>query len=436
MARLSTGRPTPATRAPAATQAGADVRTHAAQEQPNSAAAVLLTGATLAAGGLNYGYAVLVGRWLTPGEFVGYASVAAMLLAAGTLAEASLPWLLAREVVRSHSAVQRRQAVTMTVAASVAQGAVAAGVSAALAAHLHQPPGAGVIALTAVCMVVLFPGSTLIGYVQGVGRFRAIAGIRLLEAGVKVGLGVALMRAGLGVLGALGGILAADLAALAVAATLARADLRWHPARLGEGRLWRDSGSMTLLQGLLAAVVAADTVTIGALGLGAPETAGYQLAVVLSRGPQFVSAAVALVAFTALVGQNRRRALAVAIRTYALVAVPGALLVALVPRALLTAVFPGLGAHAAAVLAWTALSGLMVGLLGLLVAACQARMLIRSSAAVLGVAVVTEPVVVTVAAHAGGVSAVAACVAAALTLTAAGLAVVSIRNLSTPERPQ
>ena len=59
----------------------------------------------------------------------------------------------------------------------------------------------------ALATLVIFLGSTTIGYLQGQGRFKAIAVYRIVEVGMKVTVGLAAVFAGFGASGALAGVL-------------------------------------------------------------------------------------------------------------------------------------------------------------------------------------------------------------------------------------
>ena len=141
---------------------------------------------------VNYAF-TLVMLWLLPtSEFSEVASVSALLLIAGTVAGAAIPWVLAREVLRSGSdEVRRQRAVSFSIAATLVQGAAAGLVACLIAVHYTDSV---VIAATFFSVVFIFMAATATGYLQGLHRFRLIATLKVAEAVIKIGAGLAWWR--------------------------------------------------------------------------------------------------------------------------------------------------------------------------------------------------------------------------------------------------
>ena len=126
------------------------------------------------------------------------ASVSALLLIAGTVAGAALPWVLAQEVVRSGTdRARRRSAVSFCVVATVLYQGGGAGLAACLIT-VHSTDGA-ILAATFCSVLFIFMAATAVGYLQGLHRaFRLIAVLKVSEATVKIGAGVGLVALGAG----------------------------------------------------------------------------------------------------------------------------------------------------------------------------------------------------------------------------------------------
>src|SRR4051812_22973518 len=98
--------------------------TSAPPARRNEAVVVL---ATVVISLLNYGYTMLL-VWMLPArEYAVVGSVSALLLICGTVAGASSPWVLAREVAQAgDDELRRRSAVSFCLLTTFAQGLVAA----------------------------------------------------------------------------------------------------------------------------------------------------------------------------------------------------------------------------------------------------------------------------------------------------------------------
>ena len=109
------------------------------------------------------------------------------MLVCGTVATASAPWVLAQEVARAKGDSGRRQAaVAFCAAANLAQGLIAAALTAAVASRYADGRVVGVVTGSA---MVIFAAATAVGYLQGLTRFRLIAALRVAEVVVKIGGG-------------------------------------------------------------------------------------------------------------------------------------------------------------------------------------------------------------------------------------------------------
>ena len=335
---------------------------------------------------VNYAF-TLVMLWLLPTrEFSEVASVSALLLIAGTVAGAALPWVLAQEVVRSGAdRARRRSAVSFCVVATVLQGA-AAGLAACLIA-VHYTNSA-VLAATFCSVLFIFMAATATGYLQGLHRFRLIAALKVAEAAVKIGAGVGLVALGAGAGGAIAGFaLGAGVVAGAGLILMAR-DLRLSWSALSGHGLWASTQGLLAIQAGVAVLASLDVV-IGSLVLGTTRAfATYQAANILGRVPVFIGTALSVVVFTRMITVHRTESvIRESVGLYIKVCVPLTLITASLPPQILTAVFPARYGDVGAVLPWTALAGLVMGAVNLATTYFQAAGRYRRVAMLLGAGV-------------------------------------------------
>jgi amino acid adenylation domain-containing protein len=332
---------------------------------------------------LNYGY-TLVLLWLLPArEFAEVGSISALLLICGTVSGAALPWVLAQEVLRSRDdEVRRRIAVTFCLFATVLQGA-AAGLATCLIA-LHYSNGPALAA--AFCSVVLiFVAATAAGYFQGLQRFRLIASLRVAEVVVKIGAGVGLVTLGAGAGGAIAGF-ALGAAVVAGAGLAAMApNVRWNREALAGRNLWSSTQGLMAIQGGVAVLASMDVV-IASLVLGAqPALATYQAANIFGRVPVFVGAALSIVVFPRMIAGRRHPRVLIrdSLALYVRLCLPIALITATLPASVVGMLFPARYGNVGEVLPWTALAGLVMGVVNLTTTYFQAAGLFRRTTSLL-----------------------------------------------------
>jgi O-antigen/teichoic acid export membrane protein len=152
---------------------------------------------------LNYSFSLIL-LWLLPArEYSVVASVTALLLVFGTVAGASAPWILAREVAVSATDTKRRQRA-LAFAGVVAFGQAAA---AALICTIIVGSYADLKTTIVSCCgtIVIFIAAASVGYLQGIERFNVIFYLRIGEVLVKLAAGIALVKLGVGAWGPISG---------------------------------------------------------------------------------------------------------------------------------------------------------------------------------------------------------------------------------------
>ncbi|MEV4742688.1 glycosyltransferase [Streptomyces sp. NPDC049555] len=263
--------------------------------------ALLLTAATVAVGLGNYGLSLLLVRLLAPSDFTVYSAVSSVLLSVGTLAGATVPWVLAREVAAgAPGGARRRRAVRsclwLALGLSLATAVVAC---AAVASYAGPGP---VAALAAAC-VTIWLNSVGAGYLQGREHFARLGALRVGEVAVRIAVTVATVAAGWGAAGALGAFAAG--AAVTTAAGLAA--LRRDLAAPGAGEkagstsgLWRHAARIGGIQLLVCVLFTSDVVVAASVRGGSADLAPYQALLVLARVPLFLATALATVVFPRL----------------------------------------------------------------------------------------------------------------------------------------
>lgn len=231
--------------APARERAAALLRSAAARH------GLLLGGAMLAAGALDYGVSVVAGRWLAPVDFGVFVAVTALLQVLLSVATA-LRMVVAFYTADLSARVESRAAVGPFLAGTarwclrwgLLAAAAMALASPALAAALRIPEPAPLWAASAM-VLMLFIREPVLGALQGTQAFGALGRVQVGQAVLRLVLAAALILAGGQAAGA---VLAQPLAA-AGAVALALPRLRPHLAG-GRGatgpRVSRSYATMTV----------------------------------------------------------------------------------------------------------------------------------------------------------------------------------------------
>ncbi|MGY1710115.1 glycosyltransferase [Geodermatophilus sp. SYSU D00758] len=351
----------------------------------------LLTVATVAVGLLNYLYSLGLTHVLDVGDFAVFAAGQALLLSAGTVSSTSVPWILAKALVRARTTIERRQAVWFAVVTNGALGLLAGGVVTLLAGRFAPLPVAVVVG-AATCLVFL--SSTTVGLLQGEERFGLLGALRTADALLKIVVGVVLVVLGAGAAGALSGFAAGSLLLIGATVVLAGRDIRPTPGALRLRSMWVSAAGVAGIQGLVSVLVTVDLVLVAVLTVEAASAATYQASMILSRVPLFLAGAVSASVFPLLArtGGSGRAPVGTAVRMYLTLVLPFVVALATVPAPLLDLLFPDDYADMTRLLPLTAAAGLLIGAVNLLTTFSQARgrylVTIRAQAAGLAVHVV------------------------------------------------
>lgn len=293
---------------------------------------------SVGAGGLNYLFSLSMTALLTPPQYTAFAGGQAITLVTGTVANTSVPWLLAREISRSSDRTAPRGVVWFATVLNLVLGAGAAALTMGLSVGFADP---ALMAWLGAATLGFFMASTGMGWALGHARYQLLAVLIVAEVAVKVVVGVGLVAAGAGPPGV---FIAALIGALVITGAMLRPmwrELRPTRAVLASRRLWRSAAGMGAVQAAVTLVSVIDVLFIPVCFGTRGEVAGYQVAATLTRAPLFVALAMATSAFPRLAQRPGDRLVLSATAQHVLsVLVPMLAVIATLPRPVFDSVLP------------------------------------------------------------------------------------------------
>ncbi len=167
---------------------------------------------------LNYGFSLIMGWLLLPGDFGWLAFAQAVILVAGLVLQQGFTWSLARAVANADGLKRDalvRGALVANLLLALAMGTTVACLFAAgpLRSGLETGAVATIVALT---FLFISLAATARGCAQGSGRFGMVAALQVTEILCKVLAGIALVLLGFGATGAVAGFLIGGMSATAL----------------------------------------------------------------------------------------------------------------------------------------------------------------------------------------------------------------------------
>lgn len=189
-------------------------RPAASDETPSiGRASAVLTGATLAASGVNYALNLLLARWMTPSEF-GDANLVVTAMLGLTAVAVTLQLVTAQRISTARAATQavERRALLRRAWSVGLLVATAIAVSSPLIAAATSSASAVPFILLAAGLPFYLAQAVERGALQGRLRFGDLAATLIIEAVTRLGVAIALVLCGLGVSGATAGITASFVA--------------------------------------------------------------------------------------------------------------------------------------------------------------------------------------------------------------------------------
>jgi O-antigen/teichoic acid export membrane protein len=386
-----------------------------------SSRAVLVSLAMGLVGLLSYAGSLVLIHLLDAPGYRQYAAALMLVTVVGTFAAAMIPLPVAH-VIRTHApgSEGRRRGMAFAVAIGAVLG-IASAVVTALVTSAFAPPS--VVVVVALSSVALFVPSPAFGWMQGELRFVRLSVAMVIEVAIRVVVGVLAVLAGLGAPGALGGFVVGALAVLCLAPRRLGRDLAWRPGVIRERHRWSEMGGVAITQMAAAALVGADVVVVALVHADAVPTAGFQALSTLAKGPAYLATGAALVAFPLLRSVDARTGsiLRAALRSFAVIAVPAAAVVATVPHRVALLVIPDRYAGSLWLLPVLAAAGLAYATLTVFSILMVALRAFRRCGLGMLVGFVVLPAGMAMGWRLGGVSGFAVGVAGGALLSAAGL---------------
>lgn len=370
-----------------------------------SRGAALLTASTVLVGSANYGLSLVLVHLLPPAVYATYGAVASVLLTIGTLAGATVPWILAREVAVSRpGSSRRRHALRSCLRLSLGLSVVCAAVACAAVSRYATP--SLLVVLAAACVLIMLCSAGA-GYLQGRQSFGRLGALRVTEVVVRIAAAVTAAVLGWGSAGVVGAF-AVGAGVAAITGLLAmRRDLTVRQVDDGsEAReesetaahrreLWRQAAVIGGIQTLVSVLITLDVTVSSAVRGASADLATYQALLVLARVPVFLATALAMVVFPRLVatrppggGPSPSGDFRAVLRLHWVTAFAVTAVVASCPVSVLELVLPARYAESASLLLPLGLAGLAAGTINLVTTLFQAwgpvrRALILLAAAVL-----------------------------------------------------
>ncbi|HEY0934334.1 MAG TPA: glycosyltransferase, partial [Trebonia sp.] len=329
----------------------------------------------------NYAFALLL-LWILPaGDYAVVASATALLLVFGTVAGASAPWVLAREVAVSARDPRRRlRAIAFASLLAAGQAFTAALITAFIVVRYADWQTTA----TAVgAVAVIFFSAAAAGYLQGTERFTLLYLLRVAEVLAKLAVGFSLVKLGSGSWGAISGFAFGALLVLFGGVFCMRTDAlcAWRNRRAAwlrgvfrDREMWNSSTGIIGIQAGTAVIVGLDTIIASLMLAGRPDLATYQVVQILGRIPFFVASSFAVIVFPRMARLRSARKQAVNSSLHALIRVCGAaaVIVASAPSVILAQILPSRYGAYEVLLPWAAVTGLSLGGINLVTTYWQA----------------------------------------------------------------
>jgi O-antigen/teichoic acid export membrane protein/LmbE family N-acetylglucosaminyl deacetylase len=291
-------------------------------------------------GVLGYAGTVVMAHLLEAAAFSDFVAAAMLLGIVGTFAAALVPMPLIH-VIRHHPrhSEGRRRGLSFAWMVSGLAGVLAAVITGAVTVTFATPVVAAAVAVSA---LALFACSPIWAWLYGELRFVRAAALQVAEVAARIVFSVVVVLLGWSAGGALLGFAFGVVVVLLGAPWAMHRDLAWRPDALRERERWTETGSIAFAQLIASTLVGADVVLVAVLGAPATEGAGYQALSTLAKGPVYVAAGAAVVAFPLLRSKSAQLhdILTATLRSFALLAFPAAAVVATAPTPLILLVLP------------------------------------------------------------------------------------------------
>lgn len=371
-----------------------------ASTQPSASRSSLISGsAFVGVTILNYCYALAM-AWLLPVESYGVLGLTqSWILIAATLMGSGFPWDVAR-IVANGDSTEEAYAATKSALAGNLGLAVAFSLLLLLLVRVADlsfgPERPLILTLIVVESLVLAGTSVYSGVLQGTFRFGAAGLSRIIEAAIKLALGIGLVTTGYGAAGAVGATVVATVLTLAYIVWSVRGFQFWRSRRWSGWELFR--GSLTIFLGLSALTMIMNVDIIGIdlyfSGTEAVVQAGYyQAASMLPRMLVLLARIYAAALFPYIARADERQVqdyAGGALKYIVLLVVAANLVMAAIPEAILGLIFPDSYVVAAPAMRYAALGSAVLSVATVVAFFFQARNLKWPPAIILPLAAAVE----------------------------------------------
>ncbi|SEI71047.1 Membrane protein involved in the export of O-antigen and teichoic acid [Arthrobacter sp. yr096] len=307
-------------------------------------------------GVVSYACSLLMANMLGTADYTQFAAAAMLLGVVGIVASALVPLPLSHFVaVHPAGSDGRRDGMAFSVFLSCIAGIAAAATTGALTLAFSTPPLAAAVATGALAIFLMAAPS---GWLQGELRFTWYAMTTIGEVLLRLGFSVLVILLAWGAVGAILGFAVGALALVAVPWSFYR-DLQWRPGVLRQRWRWAETSDIASVLCVVSVLVGVDVVVVAFLDEG-PAAAGFQALATIAKGPVYVAAGTALVAFPLLrrPGVNVREVLGAAFASFSQLAVVAFAIIATAPHLLAGVIIPEKYHGSLELLPWLAAAGL------------------------------------------------------------------------------
>ncbi|MBN9129572.1 MAG: oligosaccharide flippase family protein [Paenarthrobacter ureafaciens] len=308
-------------------------------------------------GVVSYVCTLLMANMLETTDYTHFAAAAMLMGIVGIVASALVPLPLSHIVaVHPAGSEERRDGIAFAVFVSWAAGAASALLTGGLALVFAGPDLAAAVALGSLGIFVVTAHA---GWLQGELRFPWYSLTTIVEVFVRLLFSLVVIALAWGAGGAVAGFAVGSLVQFAVPRSFYR-DLTWRPGVLREKWRWAETSDIASVLCVVSVLVGIDVVVVGFLGGGSAEAAGFQALATIAKGPVYVAAGTALVAFPLLrsPGANVRKVLAEAFVSFGQLGTVAFAVIATAPPMMSGLIVPQKYHGSLGLLPWLAAAGL------------------------------------------------------------------------------
>ncbi|WFR84306.1 glycosyltransferase family 39 protein [Arthrobacter sp. Y-9] len=313
-------------------------------------------------GMVSYACSLLMANMLETPDYTMFAAAAMLIGIVGVVAAALVPLPLSHVVaVHPEGSKGRRDGIAFSVFVSCIAGIAAAALTGGLTLLLATPTLAVAVALGSFAIFIVTAPA---GWLQGELRFTWYALRTIGEVTLRLFFSLLVLAMAWGAGGAVTGFVVGALGGLLVPRAFYR-DVRWRPQVLREKWRWAETSDIASVLCVVSVLVGIDVVMVGFLDGGSAAAAGFQALSTIAKGPVYVAAGTALVAFPLLrtPGVNVGAVLRDAFAAFGQLAVMAFAIIATAPHLLVGLAIPQKYHDSLDFLPWLAASGLSYAVL-------------------------------------------------------------------------